>query len=344
MKCKRSSDGRKLDHHTLQTMRQQAVKAVREGATVASVATAFGVSTRAVFGWLARFAEGGQNALLARPVPGRPPKISADEMRWIAQAVRDHSPQQFRFEFGLWTLSLISELIRRQFGKSLALASVSRVMKLLGFSVQKPLYQAWQQDARLVHEWETRTYPAIRAQARAQGATIYFADEAGIRSDCHTGTTWAPVGQTPVVGVTGRRFSFNMLSAVSPRGEFRFMIHEGPVNATVFREFLKRLMVGADRPVFLIVDGHSIHKSRLVRDHVASLDGQLRLFYLPPYAPQLNPDEQIWAHVKRQVSRQLVQSLDDMKALALSALRRIQKLPDLVKSFFRQPECQYASE
>ena len=344
MKCKRSSDGRKLDHHTLQTMRQQAVKAVREGATVASVATAFGVSTRAVFGWLARFAEGGQNALLARPVPGRPPKISADEMRWIAQAVRDHSPQQFRFEFGLWTLSLISELIRRQFGKSLALASVSRVMKLLGFSVQKPLYQAWQQDARLVHEWETRTYPAIRAQARAQGATIYFADEAGIRSDCHTGTTWAPVGQTPVVGVTGRRFSFNMLSAVSPRGEFRFMIHEGPVNATVFREFLKRLMVGADRPVFLIVDGHSIHKSRLVRDHVASLDGQLRLFYLPPYAPQLNPDEQIWAHVKRQVSRQLVQSLDDMKALALSALRRIQKLPDLVKSFFRQSECQYASE
>lgn len=344
MKCKRSSDGRKLDHHTLQVMRQQAVKAVREGATVASIAAAFGVSARTVFSWLAQFAEGGQNALLAKPIPGRPPKISAEEMRWIAQAVRDNSPQQFKFEFGLWTLSLISELIKRQFGKSLALASVSRVMKLLGFSAQKPLYQAWQQDTQLVHEWETKRYPAIKAQARAQGATIYFADEAGIRSDYHTGTTWAPVGQTPVVEVTGRRFSFNMISAVSPRGEFRFMIHEGSVTATTFKEFLTRLMVGASKPIFLIVDGHPIHKSKLVKDYVASLDGQLTLFYLPPYAPQLNPDEQVWAHVKRQVSRQLVQSLDDMKSLALGALRRIQKLPDLVKSFFRQPECQYASE
>ena len=107
---------------------------------------------------------------------------------------------------------------------------------------------------------------------------------------------------------------------------------------------LARLMIGASKPVFLIVDGHPIHQSKLVKDYVTSLDGRLKLFYLPPYAPQLNPDEQVWAHVKRQVSRQLVQSLDDMKKLALGALRRIQKLPDVVKSFFRQPECQYASE
>jgi len=217
-------------------------------------------------------------------------------------------------------------------------------MKLLGFSVQKPLYQAWQQDPTLVHEWETRIYPTIKAQARAAGATIYFADEAGIRSDYHTGTTWAPVGETPVVAVTGRRFSFNMISAVSPRGDFRFMIHEGSVTAPTFKEFLTRLMIGASKPIFVIVDGHPIHKSKLVKDYVESLDGMLKLFYLPPYSPQLNPDEQVWAHVKRQVSRQLVQNLDDMKTLALGALRRIQKLPALVKSFFRQPECEYAAE
>jgi transposase len=325
-------------------MRQQAVKAAREGQPAASIAATFGVNVRTVFGWLAKFAEGGQNALLAKPISGRPPKISADEMRWIAQAVRDNSPQQFKFEFGLWTLSLIGELIKREFNKSLSLASVSRVMKLRGFSAQKPLYQAWQQDAALVRQWEAETYPAIKAQARAEGAMIYFADEAGIRSDYHTGTTWAPVGQTPVVGVTGRRFSFNMISAVSPRGDFRFMIHEGNVTATTFKEFLTRLMIGATKPVFVIVDGHPIHKLKLVRDYVASLDGQLKLFYLPPYSPHLNPDEQVWAHVKRQVSRRLVQNSDDMKKLALGALRRIQKFPELVKSFFRQPECQYAAE
>lgn len=342
MKCKRTSDGRKLDHHTLQVMRQQAVKAVRDGQPVAEVASAFGLNIRTVFDWLAKFADGGQNALLAKPIPGRPPKISAEEMRWIARAVKDNTPQQFKFEFGLWTLSLIRELINREFCKTLSLESVRRVMKLLGFSTQKPLYQAWQQDPVLVKQWETETYPAIKAEARAVGATIYFADEAGIRSDYHTGTTWAPVGETPVVTVTGRRFSFNMISAVSPRGDFRFMIHEGTVDATVFKEFLKRLMIGATKPVFVIVDGHSIHKSKLVKDYVNSRKEQLKLFYLPPYSPHLNPDEQVWAHVKRQVSKQFVQDKDTMKRLAIGALRRIQKLPALVRSFFRQQEVRYA--
>lgn len=299
MKCKRNSDGRAIDHHSLQVMRQQAIKAVREGQTAQSVAAAFGVNVRSVFRWLADFASGGQNALLAKPIPGRPSKVSAQQMRWLAQAVRDHTPLQYKFEFGLWTLSLIRALINRQFGKELSIATVSRLMKVLGFSTQKPLCQAWQQDAALVRQWEVDTYPAIRTQARAAGATLYFADESGIRSDYHTGMTWAPRGQTPVVEVTGRRFSLNMISAVSPQGEFRFMLHDGSVNATVFREFLKRLMIGANKPIFVIVDGHPIHKAKLVRAYVESLKGQLQLFYLPPYSPQLNPDGQVWAHVKR---------------------------------------------
>lgn len=341
MKCKRNSDGRAHDHHTLQVMRQQAVKAVREGQTVQSVAAALGVNQRSVFRWLASFADGGQNALLAKPIPGRPSKITPEQMAWVARAVRDHTPQQFKFEFGLWTVSLIRHLIHRQFGTKLAVSTVHRLMKTLGFTAQKPLYRAWQQDPVLVEKWEFETFPAIRAEAKKVGATIYFADESGLRSDYHTGTTWAPKGATPVVAATGRRFSLNMLSAVSPRGELRFMLHDGPVNAGVFLEFLKRLMVGAKAPVFLIVDGHSIHKAKKVKAYVESLEGQLRLFYLPPYAPQLNPDEVVWAHVKREVSGRLVQSKRTMKRLALSALRRIQRLPALVRSFFYQPECWY---
>ena len=255
MKFKRTTDGRKHGRMALPVMRQQAVKAIREGQDVASVAAAYGVNVRSVFRWLADFANGGQNALLSKPIPGRPPKVSVEEMRWLAKAVKDNTPQQFKFVFGLWTLTLVGALIEREFGKKLSLASVSRIMKILGFSAQMPLYQAWQHDATLVRTWEAETYPAIRAEARAVGATIYFADESGIRSDYHTGTTWAPIGETPVVEVTGRRFSLNMISAVSPRGEFRFMLHDGSVNADVFREFLKRLMMGAKQPVFLVVDG-----------------------------------------------------------------------------------------
>ena len=342
MKCKRTTDGRKHGRAALPVMRQQAVKAIREGQDVASVAAAHGVNVRSVFRWLADFANGGQNALLSKPIPGRPPKVSEDEMRWLAKTVKENTPRQFKFVFGLWTLTLVGALIESEFGKKLSLGSVSRIMKILGFSAPKPLYQAWKHDvpdAPQVRAWEAEIYPAIRAEAKSVGATIYFADESGIRSDYHTGTTWAPVDETPVVEVTGRRFSLNMISAVSARGEFRFMLHDGLVTTEVFHEFLKRLMVGAKQPVFLIVYGHPIHKAWLVRDYVEAQNGQLKLFTLPPYSPQQNSDEQVWGHVKRQ----LVQSKDKMKRLALGALRRIQKLPEQVKSFFRQPVCRYAS-
>lgn len=134
----------------------------------------------------------------------------------------------------------------------------------------------------LVQTWETETFPAVAAEARRVGATVYFADESGIRSDYHTGTTWALQGQTPVVAVTGRRFSLNMLSAISPRGELRFMLHEGTVTARVFIEFLKRLLVGTKGPVFLVVDGHPSHRAKMVKTFVESTQGRLRLFFLPP--------------------------------------------------------------
>lgn len=344
MKCKRPSDARAHDHHTLQVMRQQAVKAVRHGETADSVSKAMGVNIRTVFRWLADFSVGGQSALLAKPIPGRPTKLSADEMSWIAKTVKDHTPQQFKFEFGLWTLNIIRSLIKHHLKKDFSISSVHRIMKTLGFSAQRPLYQAWQQDATLVRTWESETFPAIRAQAKKEGATIYFADESGLRSDYHKGTTWSPQGQTPVLQKTGRRFSINMISAVSPRGDFRFMLHEGSVNAKVFLDFLKRLMIGATRPVFVILDGHPIHKAAMIKTYVEQSKGMLKLFYLPPYSPHLNPDETVWAHVKRDVSRRLVENKEHMKQLALSVLRRLQKLPTLIMSFFRQPECRYILE
>jgi len=341
MKCRRDSDGRKLDRSAMNTVRMQAIKAVRQGRTVQDVAEAFGVHERTVYRWLERYLEGGQQGLRSKPKSGRPPKLDESEIRWLARVVRDETPQQMKFPYALWTLSLMGEVIQRRLGKKLSKGSVHRVMKLLGFTPQKPLRRARQQDAALVRQWEAETYPQIRAEAKRVGARIYFADEAGLRSDYHKGTTWAPAGETPVIEKTGRRFSVNMISAVSPSGDFRFMVHEGTVNGRRFRDFLKRLLVGTERPVFVIVDGHPAHKTRLVRDYVESRQGQLRLFFLPPYAPHLNPDETVWGHVKREVGRRGVDSIEQMKRLAIGALRRIQKTPRLVRAFFQHPECQY---
>lgn len=264
-------------------------------------------------------------------------------MHWLAKAVKDNAPLRFNFVFGLWTLTLSGAPIEREFSKKLSLAPERRIMRILGFSTQKPLYQAWQQDAKLVCACGAAICPAIRPDANAVGATIYFADESGVRSDYHTGTTWTPIGWTLVVEVTGRRFSLNMLSVVSLRSEFRLILQDDSINAGMFRDSLKRLMVGAKQPVFLTVDTLPTHNAKLIKEIVAARNRNFKVFTLLPHSPRMSPDERVWARAKRQVSRQLVQSADETRRQALNTLRHIHKLPELVKSLFRQPEFRHSS-
>ena len=240
---------------------------------------------------------------------------------------------------------MIRVLLRERFQLKLSLASVGRLLKQLGLTCQRPLFRATEQDPERVRAWREREYPEIRQQARVAGAEIYFGDEAGVRSDCHAGTTWGIKGQTPVVHSTGRRSSVNMISAVSARGHLRFMAIEGKVNGLVFTEFLKRLMHGAARPIFLILDGGSYHRSRPVKDYVASLGGKLRLFFLPPYSPQLNPDEQVWNYVKHHGAAKVALrgGKRELRQYVLARLRSLQKLPWTVRMFFLTPDTRYAA-
>src|SRR5215475_14002684 len=167
-----------------------------------------------------------------------------------------------KFAFALWTRVMIRTLIWRKYRVKLSLASVGRLLAQLGLSCQRPLAKAFEQNPSWVEQWVKSEYPKIRAQANREGAEIFFADESGIRSDFHAGTTWAPIGQTPVVKQTGQRFSLNMISAISPKGQFRFMVTRQRIEASVFVEFLKRLMHGWKKSIFLIVDGHPTHKAR----------------------------------------------------------------------------------
>jgi transposase len=224
------------------------------------------------------------------------------------------------------------------------LTSIGRLLAQLGLTCQKPLFRAYQQNPSLVEQWLNKEYPRIRAMAKREGAEIFFEDESGVRSDFHSGTTWAPRGKTPVVRVTGQRFSLNMISAISPKGSLRFMVVRGGVGARVFIEFLKRLMQGRRRRVFLIVDGHPSHRSKSARRYVDSLGGKLKLFFLPPYSPELNPDEFVWNDVKNNgVARTLVHDPSDLHRAVLGRLRYLQKRPKIVRSFFQAPDTCYAA-
>jgi transposase len=193
-----------------------------------------------------------------------------------------------------------------------------------------------------VERWKREEYPAIRAEATEENALIFFADEASVRTDHHAGTTWTPVGRTPVVETTGARHSMKMISAVSPRGELRFHLHQGSMNRWKFIEFCKQLMSDTDQKIFLIVDGSSVHRAKEVTEFVERTEGRLRLFFLPPYSPELNPDEWVNKNVKHDhAARAVVQSVDELKNVMLGALRRLQKSPHIVRGFFADPKLAY---
>jgi len=338
----RDNDGRKLDHRTLEVLRLRAVEQIQAGAHPEDVAAALGMARGTVYGWVAKYREGGKDALRARPVPGRAPKLSGDQLRRLYTLIVGTDPRQLEFPFALWTREMVRELIRRQFGVGLSVVSVGRLLHKLGLSAQRPLYRAYQQNPAAVEAWKTETYPAIRAEAEQVGAMVYFCDEAGIRSDYHAGTTWAAVGRTPVVKTTGARHTINMISAVTAKGALRFAVYDGNLNAKAFINFCRRLLHDAPGPVFLIIDGHPAHRATATKTFVAGTDGQLRLFYLPGYSPELNPDEWVWKNVKAdRIARTGVTSAEDLKTKAIGALRRLQKLPQLVRGFFADPHLAY---
>src|SRR3954447_6636740 len=347
----REAEARKLDHQRLGALRLRATEHVARGVPAARVGAglaALGLHRRTIYTWLATERTEGRQALRAKPVPGRARKLSDAQLGELAGLIAETDPRDHGFAVALWTRDVVRQLIEARFGVALTVASVGRTLNHLGFSAQRPLYRAEQADPVAVARWKEIEYPTIAAQAKAAGGTVFFVDEAGVRSDYHAGTTWAPVGQTPTVAATGARFGLNMISAISAQGALRFSVLTGTLTAAEFLAFLKRLRDDAEHngsdPVFCIVDNLPAHRAKAVDRFVDSTDGALRLFRLPAYSPQLNPDEWVWKNVKHDgVAPAAPKGPEQMKAVVTARLRRLQRLPQIVRGFFGDPELAYIS-
>jgi transposase len=339
-------DARRLSPAAQEDLRRRAVAAVKAGHTQAAVATVFGVSPKTVWRWVNAFDRKGNQALKAGKRGRRPGEQKALDPRQqarIRRAVLHKNPDQVALPGLVWTRPQVRQLIRDWFGIGLSLVTIGKYLRSWGLSPQKPVRRAYEQNPEAVARWLEVEYPAIEARARKDKAIILWLDQTGLRSDAAVGTTWAPVGQTPVVAKTGKRFGVNVMAAISNKGELYFTCYHGTFTGPVFLTWLDRLVRQLDRKIHLIVDGHPVHRRATVRDWLSERVDHIEMHFLPGYAPELNPVELLNSDLKHHVAQANPANPTELAAAAASHLRRRQNQPNIVKALFGKPEVRYAA-
>jgi transposase len=328
-------------------MRLLAVQRMNEGERAADVAASFGMHRSWAFKCRAavRGPGKGLRALRSTKGTGRPRKLTPAQEQQVFRWINGKNPQQYGFDFGLWTRQIVQVLVLERFVVRLSLASIGAMLARLGLTAQKPLQRAYQRDPQAIELWQREAYPAIAKRARKEGAEIFFWDESGFRADSVHGKTWAKRGQTPVVNRPGQRQSISAASAVNSKGAFWFQTYQGALTGELFVQLLQKLMHRRKKAVHLVVDGLPAHKKAAVKQYVASTHGKLTLHFLPGYAPDLNPDELVWSHTKRTgVARRPLQKGEKLEERVNEQLQAVADNPSLVRSFFGHPSVAYISD
>jgi len=314
--------------------------------TQTAAAEMFGASLRAVNKWMALERRGGQRALTLRRRGRRPGggALTTAQAARMRRLVIDRMPDQLALPFYLWTREAVAQVIAARTGVRVALTTVGRYLRAWGLTPQKPGRRAYERNDAAITRWLTTEYPAVAAQAKRERATVYWADEMGVRSDHVTGTSYAPAGQTPTVRATGQRFGCNLISAITNRGAVAFRVFHGRFTSAMFIDFLKRLLQQAPGKLVVIVDGHPVHRARRVHAFVAEHQARLRLIRLPGYCPELNPDELLNQDVKTNaVGKSRPRDRGELMRTMRRHLHRRQKQPHVIRNLFRERHVRYAA-
>jgi transposase len=342
-----SHDARQLPPEAQEDLRRRVVRVVVEKKmSQAEAVRTFGVSKTAVHNWIVKYRSMGERALRSKP-RGRPKRSRLEgwQAATTVRLITDHCPDQLKLPFALWTRDAVGELLTKRFRVCLSVWTVGRLLRKWGFTPQKPLRRAYERDPVAVQKWLDEEYPAICRAAKREKAEIYWGDEMGLRSDHQTGTSYGRKGRTPVIPGTGQRFRCNMISTITNRGRLAFMVFKKRFTADVMINFMRRLIRYSRHKVFLIVDGHPVHRSGKVTRWLEQRHRHIRLFFLPGYSPELNPDELLNQDVKSNaLGRQRPRDQNEMTGQVRYYLRSTQRQPDIVKSYFHEEHVAYAAE
>ena len=343
----KENDFRKLSISAQSALRKVAFRGLKSGLKQKEVAGLVGVTRQTISEWVSK-AKKDKTSVIAGGLRGRREGqrriLTEQESVELQQLIKETYPEEHNIKSALWSRKSIGSLIQQKFGRRLPISTIGLYLSRFGFTAQKPKKQAYEQQPCQIQRWLDNDYPMVLNKAKKENAELHWGDETGLKSECQDLRGYAPTGQTPVIKHKSRRFSINMISTVTNQGKLRFMTYEGTMRAEVFIEFLRRLIKYAKKKIYLIVDNLKVHHARKVRSWVAKHCKRISLYFLPPYAPQYNPDEYLNNDLKRNVNRNHIPfSKDDLKKNINSYLRKLQYNKEHIKSLFKADYVKYAA-
>lgn len=270
--------------------------------------------------------------------------LEAAQEALVRKLITDKTPDQLKMPFALWTRAAVAQLIEQRFGIRLPVRTMGLYLARWGFTPQKPMKKAYEQSPAAVKKWLDEDYPVIAARAKTEGAQIHWGDESGLRSDDVRGRGFAPKGQTPVIRVNNKRHGLSIISTVTNKGQMRWRIFDGALNAKILIDFLRRLIKGATKKVFLILDNLRVHHAKPVKAWLAEHASAIEVFYLLSYSPELNPDEMANADIKQAVTT-LAPARTKLQLVKATTrhLRSVQRQPERIRKYFEHGPVRYAA-
>ena len=342
-----ATDMRKLSRDARHERRVQVIRLRNAGQTYEQIAQQTGLSRTGVFDICKRHEESGAKALRDAPhgrKRGDGRLLDATQEALIQKLIADKTPDQLKMPYALWTRAAVAELIEHRLGIRLPVRTMGLYLARWGFTPQKPMKKAYEQSPAAVKKWLEEDYPVIATRARAEGAEIHWGDESGLRSDDVRGRGFAPKGQTPVIRVNNKRHGLSVISTVTNKGQMRWSIFDGALNTNILIDFLRRLIKGATKKIYLILDNLRVHHAKPVKAWLADHAEAIEVFYLPSYSPELNPDEMANADIKQAVTK-LAPARTKLQLVKATAhhLRSVQRQPERIRKYFEHGPVRYAA-
>jgi len=340
-------DARTLKPEVQEQLRKQAIHLRQKGHRIEQIAAILDVNSRTVYRWWQLYRRGGVKSIriLKRGRPtGACRRLTVEQEKQVQRLIRDKQPDQMKLPFALWSRIAVQQLIQQLWAMRMPIRTVGEYLKRWGFTPQKPLRRAYEQNPKRVKQWLEQQYPGIAMRAKQEDAEIQWADETGLCNGSYYGRSYAPCGKTPAIRLPAKPQRINLISTVTNQGKVRFMVYRDTMKAQTLIRFMRRLIKDVGRKVFLIVDNLRVHHSKLVREWLEDHRAQIEVFYLPSYSPELNPDEYLNCDLKVGVHTGVpATSKSELARKAIGHLRMLQKRPARVAKYFKHPKIAYAA-